>query len=262
MAPTLDSLIDTMDDELSRPVQVPEVLEREPGLSPHDAYDLQFALMARRVARGDRIVGYKAALTSKAMQEETGIPEPLLGTLLASRVFPEGEALSLAPFLRATLEPEIAVLLKSDLAGAAPTLPEVLAAVEGYLPAVEIGDYRTDPKARSLQQSVACNTFNGGIVLGGPLTAPGGIDLRREGMSMTHNGEPAGSGTGVEVLGDPLRSVAFMAATLAEHGMGLKAGMILMTGSIVASIPLGPGDEVRVDFTRLGSLNLRVAVEG
>lgn len=259
MAGPLESLIDTLDDELSRPVQVQEVLERDPGLSPADAYAVQYELMARRVARGDRIVGYKAALTSVAMQEEVGIGEPLLGTLLASRLFPDGESLSLAPFLKATLEPEIAVLLKADLQGPGLTLPEVQAAVEGYLPAVEIGDYRTDPKARSLQQSVVCNTFNGGIVLGGPLTAPGGIDLRYEGMTLTHNEAPAGSATGVEVLGDPLRSVAFMADKLAEHGLGLKAGMILMTGSIVRSIPLAAGDHVHVAFTRLGSLHLHIA---
>lgn len=74
---------------------------------------------------------------------------------------------------------------------------------------------------------------------------------------MRLNDAPAGSGTGVEVLGDPLNSVAFMANKLAEFGGALEPGMLLMTGSITGSIPLGPGDRVDVEFTRLGSVSLR-----
>jgi 2-keto-4-pentenoate hydratase len=253
----LTELTDWLDAALPRPEAVPDVLGRAPQLTAPEAYRIQQALMERRVARGDRIVGYKAALTSKAMQAQVGVSEPLLGTLLASRVFPEDEPLSLRGFLKATLEPEVAVLLKADLRGPGVTPLDALAAVAGYLPAVELGDYRTGDGPRSLQMSLACNTFNGGIVLGGPLSAPAGLDLRTEGMVLSRNGEVRGTATAAAVLGDPLRAVAFMANKLAELGGCLRAGMVLMTGSIVASIPIAPGDEVRVAFTRIGALHLR-----
>lgn len=254
----LTELVDWLDAALPRPEPVGEVLERTPELTPAEAYRIQAALADRAVARGDRIVGYKAALTSQAMQAQAGVGEPLLGTLLGSRVFAEDAAVSLATFLRPTLEPEVAVLLGADLRGPGVTPLDVLGAVSGYLPAVELGDYRTGDNARSLQQTLVCNTFNGGIVLGGPLTAPHGLDLRTEGMVLHRNGAVQGSATAVEVLGDPLRSVAFMADKLAEQGKALRAGMVLMTGSIVKSIALVPGDTVRVDFTRLGSITVRL----
>jgi 2-keto-4-pentenoate hydratase len=128
--------------------------------------------------------------------------------------------------------------------------------VAGYLPAVELGDYRTGDNPRSLQMTLVCNTFSGGIVVGGPLTPPHGLDLRTEGMVLSHNGAVVASATAVEVLGDPLRSVAFIANKLGELGGTLRAGMVLMTGSIVKSIPLASGDTVGVAFTRLGSLHL------
>jgi 2-keto-4-pentenoate hydratase len=257
MHPKHAELTEWLDAALPLHEPVGEILERAPDLAALDAYRIQQALMDRHVARGDRIVGYKAALTSKAMQEQSGVGEPLLGTLLASRVFAEDEPVSLSRFLKASLEPEVAVLLKADLRGPGVTPLDALAAVAGYLPALELGDYRTGDNPRSLQQTLVCNTFNGGIVLGGPLSAPAGLDLRTEGMVMTCNGVLRGSATAVEVLGDPLRSVAFMANKLAELGGGLRAGMVLMTGSIVRSIPLAPGDSVCVEFTRLGTVRVR-----
>jgi 2-keto-4-pentenoate hydratase len=261
MASDLAELAVWLDQALLGAEPVPELLEKHPDLGTEDAYRLQFAVMQARVARGDRIVGYKAALTSKGMQDETGIPNPLLGTLLASRVFPEGEAVSLSgrDFMHATLEPEIAVLLKHDLAGPGASALDALAASAGFLPAVELGDYRFVGGAGSEQNAIACNTLNGGIVVGARLTSPEGIDLRTEGMALYRNGLAVDSGTGVEVLGDPLLSVAFMANTLARFGQKLEAGMLLMTGSITRSIPLAAGDDIAVAFTRLGRLDLAIA---
>ena len=245
---------------LDAPRAVSDLDTRLAGVTPRDAYRIQRLIVDRRVAAGDRVIGYKAALTSPAMQAQTGIGEPMLGTLLASRRFEEDEPVSLsrAGFLRATLEPEIAVVLGRDLQGPGLASADVPGAVAGYLPAIELGDYRIDGEMRSLQAGVVCNTFSGGIVLGRPLTAPHGLDLRYEGMAMHVNGKPAGSGTGVEVLGDPLASVAFCANTLATLGLSLRAGMVLMTGSIVASIPLAAGDHVQVGFSRLGRVEVRI----
>ena len=81
------------------------------------------------------------------MQRQVGIDEPILGTLLASRSYSEEAPVSLASFMMPTLEPEVAVLLKHDLAGPGVTSLDVRAAIEGYFPALEIGDIRTTWRA-------------------------------------------------------------------------------------------------------------------
>ncbi|MCH9670614.1 MAG: fumarylacetoacetate hydrolase family protein [Gammaproteobacteria bacterium] len=261
MGESVADLARWLDAALLSPEPVPEILGRAPNLTAREAHLIQFEIMNARVQRGDRIVGFKAALTSKAMQRETGIPEPLMGTLLGSRVFDGAEPVSLSNggFLRPTLEPEVAVLLKKDLSGPGVQVFDALAAIEGYFPAVELGDYRYLEGTRVLQDSVACNTYNGGTVIGGPMSSPAGLDLRTEGMTMSLNGEPCASGTGVEVLGDPLNSVVFLANKLAEFDLSLKAGMVLLTGSITRSISLSAGDHIRVEFTRLGQLDVRIS---
>ena len=248
---------DWSETSIASPELVPEILEQVPDLTPLEAYQIQMARMDRAVAGGDRIIGYKAALTSVAMQQQAGVNEPVLGTLLASRTFQEDAPIALSGFIKPTLEPEVAVLLKSPLKGPGVTELEVLAAVAGYLPCVEVGDIRTGENVRSLQQTIVCNTFNGGHVFGQPLTAPQGVDLRYEGMVMQVNGEPLASATAIEVLGDPLRSVAFMANKLSEVGRSLEPGMVLMTGSIVKSVVLQPGDSVQVDFSKIGRVQAR-----
>jgi len=97
----------------------------------------------------------------------------------------------------------------------------------------------------------------GGIVIGAPMSAPHGIDLRLEGMVISINGEVKGSATGVEVMGNPLTAVALVANTIAGYGEKLEAGMLIMTGSFMGNLPVQPRDDLRVDFTRLGSVTAR-----
>lgn len=257
MAVNVKELAEWVEARWTAPEVLPEVLEHAPDLTPEAAYRVQRARMEARAERGDRIIGYKAALTSKPMQERAGIDEPVLGTLLQSGLHDDGVPVSLRGFIRATVEPEVTVLLGRDLMGPGVTRVEALAAVAGYLPSLEIGDMRNDDhRPRSLQQTIVCNTFNGGHVIGAPLGAPD-LDLRTEGMVIHHNGEVHGSATAVEVLGDPLNSVAFMANKLGELGYGMQAGQILMTGSIIRSFEVQAGDTIEVDFTRLGRLRVR-----
>jgi 2-keto-4-pentenoate hydratase len=251
------ALIQWIEQRLASSAPVTEITAQDPKLTVAAAYRIQAELMQRRVRQGDRIVGYKAALTSKAMQQREGIDTPVLGTLLASRGRSEAEPVSLAGFLKGTVEPEVGVVLARDLAGPGVTAQSALAAIAGYVPAIEVGDIRTDFSAtalrRTLQHTICCNTFNGAHLFGTALTPPG-IDLRREGMVLSCNGRQVASATASEVLGNPLLSVVFMANKLAELGLSLRAGMVLLTGSIVSSIPVQPGDRVRVEFTRLGEI--------
>jgi 2-keto-4-pentenoate hydratase len=230
-------------------------MEIAPELSNADAYRLQFALMRRRIERGDALVGYKAAYTNFEIQRLRG-RSMMMGSILESMCRESGATLKLElePVL---LEPEIAVLMKADLRGPNVTARTALSAIEGYMPAIELErPVAVRPKSTE-QMMIATHKLDHCIVLGGPVTAPHGIDLRLEGSVTSVSGAVKGSGTGVEVLGNPLNVVANMANQLAEFGLALKAGMVLMTGSLVSTgMTAEIGDDVMVEFTRLGRVSV------
>jgi 2-keto-4-pentenoate hydratase len=256
MPTDLTPVIDWIEGELGSGRIIPEVLERFPGLTELEAYRVQQALIRRRVDQGDHVVGMKAAMTSKAMREAVGLKEPVMGHLLQSGMLVDRQSVSIAGFVKATIEPEVAVILQAPLAGPGVTRAQALAAAAGYAAAIEIGDIKTGDNRRSPQQTLVCNVMNGGQVVGGRMLAPDGLDLRVEGMVVTINGETRGSATAIEVLGDPLNSVVFIANKLGELGGRLEPGMLLMTGSIVRGIPVKAEDHVEVEFTRLGRVSL------
>lgn len=253
----LTELADWLEQQYASRQPVTDILKRAPEVSFVEAYRIQQILMDRCVAAGERVVGYKAAFTSKGMQERFGVDEPVIGTLLASRVISETTPVRVRGYLKAILEPEVGVLLRADVSGPVTRL-EAVAAIAGYLPCVEVADVRSGSNAFSAKQAVACNTFNGMNVFGGPLMAPAGIDLRTEGVVLRVNGEVRDSATAVEVLGDPINAVVFVANKVVELGWPLKAGMVLMTGGVVPSVSVQPGDEIHVDFTRLGQVRMRI----
>jgi 2-keto-4-pentenoate hydratase len=259
----LTPIIEWIEQQLASRKIVPEVLEKFPGLTELEAYRVQQATIQRRIAKGDRLAGMKAAMTSKAMRESVGLKEPVLGHLLQSGMLDESKPVSIAGFVKATIEPEVGVILKAPLQGPGVTRAQALAAIAGYAAAIEIGDIKTGDSKRSPEQTLICNVMNGGQVAGSKIVAPDGIDLRAEGMVVSINGEVRASATAVEVLGDPINSVLFIANKLGELAqfsntpLRLEPGWLLMTGSIVRGIPVQAGDHVEVEFTRLGRVSLR-----
>lgn len=51
-------------------------------LTMDDAYRIQLALIDRRVAAGERHIGWKVGLTAKAIQEQFSFHEPLFACIL------------------------------------------------------------------------------------------------------------------------------------------------------------------------------------
>lgn len=259
MENTHNAILDWLEKQVALGKPDGDVLDQDkaPGTSVAEAYRLQFALARRLVAKGDRLIGYKAAYTSKAMQVERGMPGPIIGSLLRSGLYAEDKPIALDPRIKTMVEPEIAVLLGRDLAGPGLSPAEALNAVEGVFPAMEIAGQHIDAPKRSMEMGIAVHKTSGGIVVGGPLVSARGIDLRLEGMVMSINGEVRGSACGVEVMGNPLDLVATIANVVGEHGETLKAGMVLMTGSIISALPVKAGDDVLIEFTRLGRVTAR-----
>jgi 2-keto-4-pentenoate hydratase len=256
--PSDDALIDEFlkaraEPRLHRP---PSEQGRRLGLA--EAYSLQDRLRQTLLARGERLAGWKAAFTSRAAQEANGLAEPGCAFLLASGVLASGAEVPFAKFSGLAVEAEVAFVLRRDLAGPGVTAAGAATAVEGALPALELVDFRYSGKPAGTDV-IAEGVYATAIVLGGALTPITGLDLALEGLVYEHGGAVVATATAAEVLGNPLNSLAWVANHLGGRGLGLRAGDIVMTGSVSKLLRPKAGDTVRASYTRLGSTSVRFA---
>jgi 2-keto-4-pentenoate hydratase len=224
-----------------------------------DAYAVQRDYVRLQMqARGTGAAGYKIGLTSKRMQKMCGIDTPIAGVVLADRVHVSGAVLNAPSYGRMGVEFEIAVRLKRDFApDGVPSIAEVAAAVDAVCPAVEIvDDRRADYHALDVLSLIADNSWNAGIVLGDFVQA--WPDLATVEGQVFVDGAVLDRGVGGDVLGHPFHPVAWLASHLAAQGSGLRAGDIVMTGSIVTTkFPDRPAS-YRFDVKGLGSVDVTV----
>ena len=205
------------------------------------------------------LAGWKVALTTPVMQRLAGIGHPCAGGIHAAYVYRSPATLRARDYVRIGVEAEIAVRLAADLAGGGHTRESVAEAVGALTPALEIVDDRAvDYDSLDGLMLVADNSFNFGTVLGPETAEWAALDLPALSGRMAINGEVAGEGAGSAVMGHPFEALAWLANALHERGLRLRAGQIVMTGSIVATKWPSAGDEVVFDLDRLGEARLRL----
>jgi 2-keto-4-pentenoate hydratase len=226
------------------------------ALAPGEAYDVQDRVRQALVARGERVIGWKAGFTNRATQEMFGTDQPVCGFLLGSGVYASGAEVPANTFVGLAVEAEVALVMGRALAGPGVTPPQALLAVEGAVPALELVDFRYAGKLTATD-AVADGVLAKAVVLGAPLTDVTHVDLTLEGLVYEVNGKIVATNTAAEVLGSPINSLAWIANHLGARGLGLRVGDVVMTGSV--SIVLRPkaGDTVRARFTRLGMVSAR-----
>ena len=230
---------------------------RYPEITNEEAYQIQIAGMNMRLADGHALVGKKIGLTSKAMQAALGVFEPDYGYITDRLMVLEGEELSLSDVIAPKVEAEIAFVLKEDLTGPGVTLAQVLKATAGVMPAFEIIDTRIKDWKIKIQDTIADCASIGRIVVTGSLIPIETFDLRYLGLVLEKNGEIVNTAAGAAVLGHPGNAVVWLANKLAQYGTQLKAGEIIMSGSLTAACPVAAGDNLRATFDRLGTVGVR-----
>lgn len=233
----------------------------DPSLGAADGYAVQSELTRMLLSEGDRIVGYKAGLTSKPMQQMAGVNTPDYGPVLASTVYGDGAAVPLAAFCQPRLEAEILFVLGAELAGPGVSVTDAHRATAGVAAAMEIVDSRIADWRIKLADTVADLASNGALVTSGKIVPLDGFDPRLLGMTLTRNGELLDTGAGAAALGDPAAVVAWLANVLGEQKVALQPGHMVLTGALHAMTPMNPGDVFRADFDRLGPVTIRV-IEG
>ena len=227
-----------------------------------EGYRIQDAVHALLAADFGALVGYKIGCTSPVMQQYLDIPHPCGGGVFAKGVFDSGASLSAKDFVRVGVECEIAARLGRDLALTEEpfTAEWVAESIEAYLPAIEIVDDRyVDWQTLGAPTLVADDFFAAGCVLGKPVARVGVPDVLHVIGRALVNGVEVGRGSGADVLGHPHNALAWLANHLAADGKNLRAGQIVLTGSLVKTVWLNAGDEVVMELAGLGRVEVRFA---
>ncbi|MEU7699270.1 2-keto-4-pentenoate hydratase [Streptomyces sp. NPDC015492] len=210
-----------------------------------EAYAVQEALVARRLARGERITGFKLGFTSRAKMRQMGVSDLIHGRLTDRMETADGGRLDVSRLIHPRVEPEVAFLLGDTLRpGADPA-----AAVAAVAPALEVIDSRYDGFRFSLAEVIADNTSAAGYAVG-TWTAP--RDLGNLGVLLELDGRLAETGSTAAILGHPLRALAAAARLAGE----LPPGTVILAGAATAAVPLPPGTHVRATVAGLGTVAL------
>ena len=234
-----------------------------PEMTIEDAYRVQRALTAAKLAQGRTVKARKIGLTSRAMQQSVSITEPDYGVIFDDMFFDDGGVVPFARFIRPRVEVELAFILDRPLKGPGVTTLDVLDATRWVTPALEILDARiqmSDPETghlRTIVDTISDNAADAGIVVGGRAVRPDTIDLRRVGAALYVNEAIEETGLAAGVLGHPANGVAWLANKLAPYDEFLPPGQVILAGSFIRPAFVGEGDTVHADFGELGAVTCR-----
>jgi 2-keto-4-pentenoate hydratase len=230
--------------------------ETWPGIDVVDAYEIQLLNIRHRLAAGAGVRGHKVGLSSKAMQDMMNVDEPDYGHLLTDMEVFEDEPVPAGQYCFPRVEVEVAFILGETLPGVGCTEEDVLRATEYVAPSIELIDSRIADWNIKISDTIADNASSAGFVLGPERVDPGSVDLRAIDAMLIRNGEKVAEGRSDAVLGNPVTAVAWLANRVADFGVTLEAGHVILPGSVHRAIDVRPGDEFVADFKGFGSVHL------
>ncbi len=236
---------------------VAPLIERHPDLTIDDAYAISLGFLARRRADGERVVGKKIGVTSKAVQDMLGVHQPDFGFLTNWMQTGEMIDVDAKALIAPRAEAEIAFVLKDSLAGPGVTAADVIAATDYIAPCFEIVDSRIRDWKIGIVDTVADNASCGVFVLGEARADPRDHDLPALHVTVTKNGAALSEGYGHAVQGDPAQAVAWLANTLGAYGVTLDAGDVILSGSLVPLEPAAKGDVFAMTLHGIGTCTAR-----
>jgi 2-keto-4-pentenoate hydratase len=209
-------------------------------------------LRRTRLAEGDRPLGWKVGFGSPAAFELLGIDRPLVGFLTDRGLVEDRATVAVGGWTQPMLEPEIAVHLARDVSGDT-TREDIGAAIRGLSAAIELADVDTPPA--DPEPIIAGNIFHRHVLLGpvdeGRTTANG---IR--GRLVRDGEEIAATDTPEAATGELAEVVRLTAELLGASGERLRAGDVVITGSIVPPVKVAPGERITAEIDPLGALTV------
>jgi 2-keto-4-pentenoate hydratase len=205
----------------------------------------------RRIEAGEAPLGWKLGMSAPAVMEKLGTDAPLVGFLLEPARVRSGGTVDLSGWVNPRLEPEIAAHMGADLSPDA-SREDAAAAIAGLGVAIELVDL--DPDASDPEAILAADIFQRHVLLGPPRPDVTAAEVT---ATASLNGEEAASTEdATEATGDPVDLVLHVARTLAAAGERLRAGEVVICGSVVPALAVAPGDAVEVTLDPLGRVSV------
>jgi len=254
---TIEKLAEHLENAELNCTEVTKITDDYPEITWDEALDVQWEIRRRKEARGNKIVGLKMGLTSRAKMLQMGVETPCYGFLADYFSIPDGGDVKISELIHPKVEPEIAFVTKKELSGPGCHIGEVLSAIDFVLPAVEIIDSRYKDFKFDLKSVIADNSSSSRFVTGGRMMPVEELDLKTLGVVVEINGEVVDLGAGAAILGHPAASVAMLANLLAERDEVIPAGTFIMAGAITPAIAVKAGDNVSVRYQDLGAVTMR-----
>ena len=254
---TIAELAELLETAELKAYEVTKITEAHPDMDWDDAYAIQAEILRRKLARGNRVVGLKAGLTSHGKMKQMGVTTPVFGWLVDYFSVSDGGEIRHADLIHPKVEPEIVFVTKKALSGPGCHIGAVLAATDFVMPGIEVIDSRYKDFKFDLKSVIADNCSSTRFVLGGNAMPVTGLDLRTLGVVMEKNGEPVAIGAGAAVLGHPAAAIAELANHLGARGEEIPAGTTILSGGVTEAISVAPGDHINLRIQQLGSVSVR-----
>lgn len=205
---------------------------------------------------GARVVGRKIGLTSKVVQQQLGVNQPDFGLLFNTKEVLNGDSISVKEILQPKVEGEIAFVLGKDLPDYSLTISELISAIDYVVPAIEIVGSRIKNWDIKITDTIADNASASHFVIGHQPHKLERVDIINCHMQLYKEGEVVSKGMGSDCLGSPLNAVLWLVNKMAYLGTPLKAGELILSGSIGKFVDVLAGDTFTAKFSNLGDVKV------
>jgi 2-oxo-3-hexenedioate decarboxylase len=240
------------DERIERPPFTDEWSE----LDLDTGYAIQDLNLRKRLERGEKLIGVKLGLTSRAKQQRMGVHFPFVAWLTDAMVLPVGDPVPQSRLIHPRVEPEIVFLMGARLEGPGVTCVQAMSAVDSVWAGAEVIDSRFQDFRFTAGDVAADNASSAAFVTGPIGLPPSDLDLSLEAALVEVDGLVVDSATGAAVQGHPGEALALAANDLARRGHAIEAGWIVLTGGMTDAVFVPPGVSVAFHFTHLGSVFL------
>ena len=249
---------DSLYEAMRKRTTIAPLTTQSPDINIEDAYQISLRMLERRLADGEQMIGKKIGVTSKVVMDMLNVRQPDFGFLTDTMVYGNSAEVPVSTqLIQPKAEGEIAFVLKRDLKGPGVTNADVIAATDFVMPCFEIVDSRITDWKIKIQDTIADNASCGAIVLGDKSVSPLDVDLATCGIVVSLNGEIISTGAGAAAMGSPVNAVTWLANTLGAYGIELKAGDIILSGSLVPLQTVKPGDAMHMEIGGIGQASAR-----
>jgi 2-keto-4-pentenoate hydratase len=221
-------------------------------MSIQESYIVQDLVAKKKIARGERTVGYKVGCTSSAIQSQFGLNEPILGRLFWPHIFDDKKELNWKRFTNCAIEPEMVLKIGKDLKGENLSDEVLINAIEYISPGIEIHNYKFWLTPPTLQELVCSNGIHAGLVVGDVKISPGSLSFESEWFKVYEGDKIITKAKASEIMGGPLHSLRWLIGKLTKRNEILRSGSYVIPGSPVELININEDTKLSIFIEKVG----------